>query len=296
MGKLEKKIELIKKYLPRCNSVYKCYTYGTIPREQFNNACKNYAGYVPYEKALGMIDETLFDNGKKGMLFTDTGVYVDGRQSIMKYADGCKFSSLPSSYNITVLNELLMKLCDIENELTGWDIAGSLLGAVFEGVLTGITEELSNSAVNEELSQVAIECDDENEFFDDYIDEDDSGLIESYIENLENLMCEALVCDEEQFIGNVKQIINIIEKSGKEEGLIDQIIISKMQSNNEAEIQEINLIKSSKKFINKMKFYISAITDSEGDETEEILEAKKIIRRHAKLIDAISEKLEEVDG
>ena len=47
---IDEKINVVKRYLPKCNSVYNCYTYGNIPRDKFNNACMSYAGHMEYEE------------------------------------------------------------------------------------------------------------------------------------------------------------------------------------------------------------------------------------------------------
>lgn len=82
MGKRERKIAIIKKYLPQCNSVYKCHVYGDIPQSKITNACSSYAGYVSSRNVLGLIDETFFDTGKKGFLFTEEGFYSDSDGSL----------------------------------------------------------------------------------------------------------------------------------------------------------------------------------------------------------------------
>lgn len=303
MSKLEKKIELVKKYLPRCNSTFKCHTYGNIPREKFNNACTNYAGYVPYENVLGLIDETLFDSGKKGMLFTDEGVYASGIQSIMRYSDCCKFNTLPSSYNITVINELLEKLYEIETAPTGWDIASSLFGAVFEGVLSAITEEnedvieeqvIEEDCNNEDETQLSIEEMNENTY---QLQLSSAQLV---IEGLEMMVSDALICEEEELEENIRDIIETLEDSNPYYVLktIDDSVVRELETGNKLNVQEINAVREVKRFLKKIKFGLSAIIDAEDQEEkeEEVLEIKKLLRSFAKSLDIVSENIEKISN
>lgn len=100
---IEEKINVVKRYLPKCNSLYDCYTYGNIPRDKFNNACMSYAGHMEYEECLGLIDETLFSSGKKGMIFGVNGFYSSSQNGIMLYKDGIQWKSLGDTYNINII-------------------------------------------------------------------------------------------------------------------------------------------------------------------------------------------------
>lgn len=304
MSKLEKKIELVKKYLPRCNSTFKCHTYGNIPREKFNNACTNYAGYVPYENVLGLIDETLFDSGKKGMLFTDEGVYASGIQSIMRYSDCCKFNTLPSSYNITVINELLEKLYEIETAPTGWDIAGSLFGAVFESVLSAITEEdvTEEDVIEEQVIEEDCNNEDETQLSIEEINENTYQLqlssAQLVIEGLETMVSDTLICEEEELEENIRDIIETLEDSNQYYVLkpIDDSVARELETGNKLDVQEINAVREVKRFLKKIKFGLSAIIDAEDQEEKEegVLEIKKLLRRFAKSLDIVSENIEKI--
>ncbi len=142
MGKREKKIAVIKSYLPKCNSVYNCYTYGNIPRDLFNNACITYAGNVSYENAFGLIDETVLGSGKAGFLFTDIGFYEDSGNGLQKYADGISYNSLPSSYNLAAMNEMLSELYDIEQSPSGIEFGLDLIGGIFSA-LSEVAEQVA---------------------------------------------------------------------------------------------------------------------------------------------------------
>ena len=303
MGKLEKKINLIKDYLPRCNSVYSCYTYGSIPRAKFNNACLSYAGHVEYDKALGLIDETVFGSGKKGMLFTEVGLYASGITHIMKYSDGPSFTSLPDSYNLTEINELLDKLSDIENALTGWDIAGSLLGAVFDGVVSAITEPTSNSETGEAEDDDVniIDVNDVSEVQGISTTKDDSfgeqvEIAHSWLEMIESMISDTLVCDKDNFLVNMENILQELdsESSYNIEEFIDQSIGDMRTGSQDAD--GILFTKRSKKTVNKIKYYISALKDADDGEeiSSEITEAKKALRNYINTLNNVEDSLEEI--
>ena len=158
---IEEKINAVKRYLPKCNSLYDCYTYGNIPRDKFNNACMSYAGHMEYEECLGMIDETLFSSGKKGMIFGVNGFYSSSQNGIMLYKDGIQWKSLGDTYNINIMNEMLEKLCEIDTRLSGWDIAGSLL----KGAWDWYQENADKLESNNDEEVVETDEEDDTEFF-----------------------------------------------------------------------------------------------------------------------------------
>lgn len=306
MGKQEKKIELVKQYLPRCNSVYPCHTYGRIPTDKFKNACMSYAGHVEYENALGLIDETVFGSGKKGMLFTDKGVYTSDIDGIIRYADGRCFNSLSSSYNLTEVNELLEKLYEVENTPTGWDIAGSLLGGLFTDVVSAILEpdettdsQASHEAIEDKAGEMPYNIEDDEAAMEEVDDEDIEEMIASsqkWVETLETVVSDALVCQKESFSEGLAKILEKLENSKAYE--IETFIDTYNQTENEddSDVPIINFAKNSKKIVNKMKYYMSMLEDLEDPKEvdEEIAEAKRVLRKYAKILNTVSEKLEEM--
>lgn len=107
---LENQMQIIEEYFPKLNSTFPCYTKGEIPWEKYKNACQTYAGNVDYEDVIGLIDETVWGSGKKGFLFTVDGFYYDRGSELKSYLEGISFNSLPSSYNIAMMNEMLEAL------------------------------------------------------------------------------------------------------------------------------------------------------------------------------------------
>lgn len=202
MGKREKKISVIKSYLPRCSSIYSCYTYGNIPPNLFNNACMTYAGRVNYENAFGLIDET--DSGKAGFLFTDVGFYSDSDNELNKYADGIRYTSLPSSYNLTAMNEMLSRLYQIEH--SGLESGLSFLGNIF----STITKQLSISNAMDYLKKIALQVQEARECEPDEIQIEANDVI-------------ALI---EESNGLQEEMINAILKSYTDLPAVDMVISS----------------------------------------------------------------------
>lgn len=125
MGKRERKIEAISKYISNVGGNWPAWSYGKIPKNKAQNACYEYAGAIEPKDILGLIDITVSGNGKKGMVFTESKVYFNngflenkGSVSYKKIHDsgvipGEVFSV---SYNTEALKELLSQLSYIEGE------------------------------------------------------------------------------------------------------------------------------------------------------------------------------------
>ncbi|MGY3666253.1 MAG: hypothetical protein ACXAHE_21065 [Roseburia sp. 1XD42-69] len=137
MGKREKKIEVIKKYINGAAGEWAAYAYGKIPDTLIRNACNSYAGAVQKENVLGLIDITVLSNGKKGMMFTDKKIYYNngmmesrGSVSYMQiYNDGTIPGALFGvSYNKTALKELVSLLAAIEGETLQDRVNGTIDG------------------------------------------------------------------------------------------------------------------------------------------------------------------------
>lgn len=125
MGKRERKIGLIKKYIKNAAGNWNAYSYGNIPKQLVRNACSNYAGAVQYEDVLGLIDISVSGNGKKGMLFTPHKLYYDNgmleKKGSVTYRQISDNGTVPSAvfgsaYNRQALLELLSGLSQIEGE------------------------------------------------------------------------------------------------------------------------------------------------------------------------------------
>ena len=125
MGKQDKKIAAIKKYIGNAAGDWPGYAYGNIPKEKARNACTSYAGTVGYGNILGLIDTTILGNGKKGILFTENKIYYDngmlGSRGSVSYKSIYESGSIPSglidiTYNTNALKELISMLACIEGE------------------------------------------------------------------------------------------------------------------------------------------------------------------------------------
>ena len=129
-------INIVSTCLPRCCRGAACYCYGDIPINKFRNACDTYAGYIDYTDCIGLTDETIFGNGKRGFLFTLDGYYYDGCSSKSYYSNGKTFNSLSNLYNISAMNEMLQQLYYVSTKKTGvetfLDVADAVLTVLLE--------------------------------------------------------------------------------------------------------------------------------------------------------------------
>lgn len=125
MGKHERKIEVIKKYIDNAAGSWPAYTYNNIPSKVAINACSAYAGAIQPNQILGLIDITVMGNGKKGMIFTDSKIYYDsgmlgsrGSLSYKKIHDSRTIDGdvLATAYNTQALKEMISMLAQIEGE------------------------------------------------------------------------------------------------------------------------------------------------------------------------------------
>lgn len=137
MGKREKKIEVIQKYISGVAGNWPAYTYGRIPNTLIRNACNSYAGAVQEENILGLIDITVFGNGKKGMMFAEHKIYYDngmlGNRGCVSYAEIYNSGTIPgalfsASYNEIALKELVSLLVAIEGETLQDKVNGAIDG------------------------------------------------------------------------------------------------------------------------------------------------------------------------
>ena len=125
MGKRERKIEAVKKYINGAAGTWSGYSYGKIPPQLAAAACSSYAGAIQPSDIIGLIDITVRNNGKKGMVFTESNIYYDngmmggrGSVSYRKIHETRKIPGdvLSSTYNNTAMKELVSMLAKIEGE------------------------------------------------------------------------------------------------------------------------------------------------------------------------------------
>lgn len=171
MGKRERKIAVIQKYLKNVAGNWESYTYGKIPKSIAINACSAYAGTVELTNILGLIDITIRGNGKKGLLFTEHKIYYDngvlGANGSVSYKSVYDRGSMPSglldsTYNTQALKELVSILAGIEGETAIGEI-NNRIDNLNEGVQS-VVEVIGKGAdlINSVLSIFDSDDSDEN--------------------------------------------------------------------------------------------------------------------------------------
>lgn len=146
--KLERKIQVMRKYLKRACTSCSGYLYGDIPSNKFQGACRSYAGNITYTDVIGLTDETIFGGGEKGMLFVKDGYYCDNMTRKVLYTERKHHKVSSSLYNQTVMKEMLNELASIDEEPSGWDIAASIFSLGLE-----ILQAASDSSETQEDSK-----------------------------------------------------------------------------------------------------------------------------------------------
>lgn len=130
MGKREKKIELIRKYIHNVSSS-STYAYGSIPSSVASNARISYGGSISNSDILGLVDTSITGSGKTGLIFTEHRVYYNngmfGSRGYISYRDIMNTGKISgdifsNDYNRQALIELLSRLAEIE----GKDLGGTL--------------------------------------------------------------------------------------------------------------------------------------------------------------------------
>lgn len=208
MANKEMKINVINQWLRTCTT-WSYYVYGSIPMQKFDNACRTYAGNITYDSVIGMIDTTVFGSGKKGIIFTEDGVYYSTNQGgkYFSYKKPLEFEGW-FEYNCVALNEMIEKLKNIElygseKAPSGWDILGGIIGGVAD-----IISEISNGSNNIQQEQQVkqIEAEDENPEFAVFgifpmfakIAKANGVIKKEHIDNVEEII-EDIFGDEEEF-------------------------------------------------------------------------------------------------
>jgi hypothetical protein len=302
-SKRERKQQVLSQYLPNCNSLYNCYSYGHIPRDKFYNACRSYAENMDYKDCIGLIDETLFGSGKKGMIFGVDGFYADSHRGIMLYKDGIRYNSLPSSYNITAVNEMLNKLYEIETEPTGWDIAGAIFDSSMNFLqslsdnseettkgnetdnncgeaLSGLSETFSK--INDALQTLADICDGTS---NDEADEDEKETVRELMENaLEHInrlqlhVNDALGGELEELLKELHEIGGILDEELNVDGIevsceafIDSCVDMLLADEDVDDIEKLDLEKETNKIMENLVEDLSEFDNGDSDELEEKL-------------------------
>lgn len=151
IGKRERKIEAVKEYIHGAAGTWSGYAYGSIPQKLATAACRSYAGAIHPKDIIGLIDITVLNNGKKGMVFTENNIYYDngvmGNRGSVSYRKIHETGKIPegvmdSTYNSIAMKELIGILANIEGEDVIQEIgdtidAGIALIETFAGLFGG---------------------------------------------------------------------------------------------------------------------------------------------------------------
>lgn len=128
MTKRDKKLEIINRCINNCTTWVSAIG-NLISEEKVYNACRSYAGNVNPKDVIALIDETIFGNGKKGMLFTENGLYYSSSMGgqYFSYSEP-KYFERRGGYNCVALNEMIQELNNIEIAPSGVEILGGIIG------------------------------------------------------------------------------------------------------------------------------------------------------------------------
>lgn len=122
MGKKKNKIDVVSQYIENVAGIYSAYKYNEIPNDIFNNANISYGGNITKQEVLGLIDTTVFGNGKKGIIFAENRLYYNygyGQVGSLSYKEVYDSSQISgdiyySAFNANALTELVSELANIE--------------------------------------------------------------------------------------------------------------------------------------------------------------------------------------
>lgn len=246
MGKREKKIDAIQKYISGVAGNWPAYTYDRIPNALIRNACNSYAGAVQEENILGLIDITVFGNGKKGMMFTENNIYYDngmlGNRGSVSYMQIYNDRTIPgtlfgASYNETALKELVSLLAAIEGE-TLQDKVNGTIDSITQG-LQSITEVVEKGAGLYDAFMELLGKEDGSGFY-----QDSKKVKEVYVEYLNNTP------EYWQFIEEDIRPIRVFEKINT---ITYQLYRLALEDNDEIEV--VGYLRASAKFGNAQALY-----------------------------------------
>lgn len=271
-SKKDRKIAIIKKYLPNCTNTWSVYTYGNIPRKCIDGALSSYSGHIEYDDVLGLIDETIFGSGKKGMIFSCDGFYMDGGNGISRYADHISFNSLPSSYNLSAVNEMLTKLYEIETEPSGWDIAASIFGSAMDFLQT-MADEPEDIQEDEDIDPEELLTDDE------WIDV--INLCVEYLEKLSNAVDKVMSSDSTGMAMALQELIEQFNNGiiDGDEGSIslvcEKVIVAYNKLDTGSEFREMNFQFYTSHYLESATYWLEEIQTRDRSDLELLSKACK---------------------
>ena len=148
--KRERQISIISNGIAKCvktNSA-SVYSYGNIPVKCVIGARSSYIGAVDYDDILGLIDTTVWGSGKRGMVFTDQGVYL---RAMLEDSVYCPYSNL-TEFNIpddtyfdsSGLLDMLQELFNLEQEFEEPSLGDEIISGLLDLTEDAIKEMASS--------------------------------------------------------------------------------------------------------------------------------------------------------
>lgn len=122
MSKRNDMIKVLENNLSNCSSTYPAYIHGRIPSKVMRGALSSYGGAINSDDVLGLIDTTILESGKTGVLFTENNVYYSGGMlgdtGYVSYTSLSNGEYIPaellsSIYNASAMKQILGKLTGI---------------------------------------------------------------------------------------------------------------------------------------------------------------------------------------
>lgn len=182
------RIQILDMFLKNCNPEYPVYV-GDIPSLYLRNAGDSYAPYELYVNILAIADDTVFGTFKRGLLFTNEGVYYKGLLQTPEYSEYGTLEVFDdmysSSYNIAEVDRLFKWLNNLE-----------LLSNVYSGIKTAIeildlSEEEMEDIIDQYFEEIIVPAMEESARLLDQ--EIASGFIQyimKIIKNISDVLCD----------------------------------------------------------------------------------------------------------
>lgn len=284
-SKRERQISIISNNIKNCvkTSSANVYSYGNIPTKCMDGAKSSYVGAVAYHDILGLIDTTVWGSGKRGMVFTDQGVYY---REVLSNSIYCPYSNLMEfsipdntyfdSYGLKDMLQLLFNLEQEFEESSGSnDILSGLLdiaGAAIQGAANNwLSSELKKAEVQrKQENKEAIELyqtiklvlseyiNGLSELVQEEVNLNDFESVSSYFERLSAasvlIACKTEAVFDDDTIEGMNQMMEYME-------FIDELY--EADTDNEYGFEEVCLKKSANIFYHRIDVLIDEMNDGD---------------------------------
>lgn len=124
------RISILNMFLDNCNPGYPVYV-ADIPSFYCNNARNSYAPFEPFSNILAIADDTVFGTFKRGLMFTNEGVYYKGMLQSPEYSEYGTLEIFDDMYSSTYNTVEVSRLFNWLNNL-------ELLSNVYAGIKIAI--------------------------------------------------------------------------------------------------------------------------------------------------------------